>query len=143
MTTMLLSTVALQTQNADDDFWARRLLAAYFTSINTLLAVPMPPPLPTTIGEPARYSIIVDNAQYRFIDVSSKALTALLPYCIIDVRGGGRSGDGAVVQVHCCFCFGGARWWWRTTDEVPIILCGSAYLTISHHSLNNNSSQRH
>lgn len=46
MTTMLLSTVALQTQNnADDDFWARRLLAAYFTSINTLLAVPMPPPL--------------------------------------------------------------------------------------------------
>jgi hypothetical protein len=45
MTTMLLSTVALQTQNADDDFWARRLPAAYFTSINTLLAVPMPPPL--------------------------------------------------------------------------------------------------
>jgi hypothetical protein len=41
------------------------------------------------------------------IDVSSKALTALLPYCIIDVRGGGRSGDGAVVQVHCCF--GGGR----------------------------------
>ena len=66
MTTMLLSTVALQTQNADDDFWARRLPAAYFTSINTLLAVPMPPPLPTTIGERARYSIIVDNAQYRY-----------------------------------------------------------------------------
>jgi hypothetical protein len=61
------------------------------------------------------------------IDVSSKALTALLPYCIIDVRGGGRSGDGALL-----FLF-----WWRavvvrTTDEVPIILCGSAYLTTSH-----------